>query len=591
MEEASDIEHKSSGMAINRQWIQANWKKKMDDTKSGIKQNLTNYGDLGFSTFLRKSFIKGLGYSDDMLDKPIVGIINTFSNYNSCHGNVPDLIQSIRAGVLAHGAIPLEFPTISVHEAFSYPTSMYLRNLMAIDTEEMIRAQPMDSCVLIGGCDKTVPAQLMGALSVDMPVIQLVTGPMLTGSHRGERVGACTDCRRLWAKFRADEINETEINEANNQLVPTVGTCGVMGTASTMAMITETLGMMAPDSSCAPAVSSERRRISEKTGQIAVDIATKKRRPSSILTAKSFENALIVLLAIGGSTNGLIHLTAIAGRMGIKLDMKSFDELSRTIPVIVDLKPSGEGYMEDLYKAGGLPRILLELKDKLHLDVSTVTGKTLGQNIEEIQFSWQQNIVKSVADPIYSEGGMAVLRGNLAPNTAIIKQSAATESLLKHSGRAVVFDGLEDLANRIDSEELDVNKEDILVLRYIGPKGAPGMPEAGLIPIPKKLARQGVKDMVRISDGRMSGTASGTIILHVCPEAADGGPLALVRTGDRISLDVKSRSLHLHVEDSELTSRRETLDLTRFIAKRGYHKLYMDHVLQADEGVDFDFLV
>ena len=563
----------------------------MDDKKTGIKQNLTNYGDLGFSTFLRKSFIKGLGYSDEMLDKPIVGIINTFSDYNSCHGNVPDLIQSVRAGILAKGAIPLEFPTISVHEAFSYPTSMYLRNLMAMDTEEMIRAQPMDSCVLIGGCDKTVPAQLMGALSVDMPVIQLVTGPMLTGSHRGERIGACTDCRRLWAKFRADEIDEAEINEANNQLVPTVGTCGVMGTASTMAMIAETLGIMPPDSSCAPAVSSERRRISEKTGQIAVDIAINKRRPSSILTAKSFENALMVLLAIGGSTNALIHLAAIAGRMGIKLDMESFDALSRTIPVIVDLKPSGEGYMEDLYKAGGLPRILLELKDKLHLDVSTVTGKTLRQTIEETEFSWQQNIVKSAADPIYREGGMAVLKGNLAPNTAIIKQSAASDSLLTHSGRAVVFDGLEDLANRIDSEELDVHKEDILVLRYIGPKGAPGMPEAGLIPIPKKLARQGVKDMVRISDGRMSGTASGTIILHVCPEAADGGPLALVQTGDKISLDVNSRSLHLHVEDSELASRQETLDLSRFIAKRGYHKLYMEHVLQADEGVDFDFLV
>ena len=563
----------------------------MDDKKTGIKQNLTNYGDLGFSTFLRKSFIKGLGYSDEMLDKPIVGIINTFSDYNSCHGNVPDLIQSVRAGILAKGAIPLEFPTISVHEAFSYPTSMYLRNLMAMDTEEMIRAQPMDSCVLIGGCDKTVPAQLMGALSVDMPVIQLVTGPMLTGSHRGERVGACTDCRRLWAKFRADEIDEAEINEANNQLVPTVGTCGVMGTASTMAVIAETLGMMPPDSSCAPAVSSERRRISEKTGQIAVDIAIHKRRPSSILTAKSFENALMVLLAIGGSTNALIHLAAIAGRMGIKLDMESFDALSRTIPVIVDLKPSGEGYMEDLYKAGGLPRILLELKDKLHLDVYTVTGKTLEQTIEETEFSWQQTIVKSAADPIYREGGMAVLKGNLAPNTAIIKQSAASDSLLTHSGRAVVFDGLEDLAKRIDSEELDVYKEDILVLRYIGPKGAPGMPEAGLIPIPKKLARQGVKDMVRISDGRMSGTASGTIILHVCPEAADGGPLALVQTGDKISLDVNSRSLHLHVEDSELASRRETLDLSRFIAKRGYHKLYMEHVLQADEGVDFDFLV
>ena len=364
-----------------------------------------------------------------------------------------------------------------------------------------------------------------------------------------------------------------------------------MGTASTMAMIAETLGMMPPDSSCAPAVSSERRRISEKTGQIAVDIAINKRRPSSILTAKSFENALIVLLAIGGSTNGLVHLAAIAGRMGIKLDMESFDSLSRTIPVIVDLKPSGEGYMEDLYKAGGLPRILLALKDRLHLDVSTITGKTLGQIIEGTQFLWQQNIVKSAAEPIYHEGGMAVLKGNLAPNSAIIKQSAASDSLLTHSGRAVVFDGLEDLANRIDSEELDVKKDDILVLRYIGPKGAPGMPEAGLIPIPKKLAREGVKDMVRISDGRMSGTASGTIILHVCPEAADGGPLALVQTGDRISLDVKSRSLHLHVEDSELASRLETLDLSRFIAKRGYHKLYMEHVLQADEGVDFDFLV
>ncbi len=563
----------------------------MDDKKTGIKQNLTNYGDLGFSTFLRKSFIKGLGYSDAMLDKHIVGIINTFSNYNSCHGNVPELIQSVRAGVLAKGAIPLEFPTISVHEAFTYPTSMYLRNLMAMDTEEMIRAQPMDSCVLIGGCDKTVPAQLMGALSVDKPIVQLVTGPMLTGSHRGERVGACTDCRRLWAKFRADEIDAAEIAEANNQLVPTVGTCGVMGTASTMAMIVETLGLMPPDSSCAPAVSSERRRIAEKTGEIAVEIANVKRRPSNILSKQSFENALIVLLAIGGSTNGLIHLTAIAGRIGIQLDMDSFDALSKKIPVIVDLKPSGEGYMEDLYKAGGLPRILLELKDKLHLDAYTITGKTLGQTIEETNFSWKQNIVKTASDPIYHEGGMAVLKGNLAPNTAIIKQSAASDSLLTHTGRAVVFDGLEDLANRIDKEDLDVNKEDILVLRYIGPKGAPGMPEAGLIPIPKKLAKQGVKDMVRISDGRMSGTASGTIILHVCPEAADGGPLALVKSGDMISLDVGSRSLHLHVNDDELLNRRKSLDLSKFISNRGYKKLYMEHVLQADKGVDFDFLV
>ena len=495
----------------------------MVNKKRGMYKNLTSYGDNGFSIFLRKAFIKGLGYTDEMLDKPIIGITNTFSDYNPCHGNVPDLIKSIKSGILSSGAIPLEFPTITVHESFAHPTSMYLRNLMSIDTEEMLRAQPMDACVLIGGCDKTVPAQLMGAFSADLPVIQLVTGPMLTGSHRGERVGACTDCRRYWAKFRADEIDENEINEVNNQLVPTVGTCGVMGTASTMALITEALGLMVSNGACAPAVSAERRRIAEQTGKVAVQIAADDFKPSKFLTIKNFENALTVLSAVGGSTNGIVHLTAIAGRLGFDINLDDFDKMTKNTPMIVDLKPSGSGYMEDLFKSGGLPRILSNLKDFLHLDAVTITGQTMGELIESYKYDWDQNIIRNPQNPIFEKGSIAVLKGNLAPGSAIIKQSAASKELLLHEGIVEVFEDLEDLANRIDSEDLNVTKDSILLLRNIGPLGAPGMPEAGLIPIPKKLAKQGVKDMVRISDGRMSGTASGTIVLHVCPEAAVGG--------------------------------------------------------------------
>ena len=358
----------------------------MSKKKSGMYKNLTNYGDSEFSIFLRKAFIKGMGYSEEMLNKPIIGITNTYSDYNPCHGNVPDLIKSVKAGILSSGAIPLEFPTISIHESFSYPTSMYLRNLMSIDTEEMMKAQPMDACVLIGGCDKTVPAQLMGAFSANIPCIQLVTGPMLTGSHRGERVGACTDCRGYWAKFRADEIDLQEINEVNNQLVPTVGTCGVMGTASTMALITEALGMMVSNGATAPAVSAERRRIAEETGKVAVGIANKSLNPNKFLTINNFKNALIVLSAIGGSTNGIVHLTAMAGRLGIEIDLKEFDDLTKDIPMIVDLKPSGTGYMEDLFKSGGLPRILNELKEYLYLDAVTVTGESLKDIIKKYNF-------------------------------------------------------------------------------------------------------------------------------------------------------------------------------------------------------------
>ena len=562
----------------------------MTKKKSGMYKNLTNYGDSEFSIFLRKAFIKGMGYSEEMLNKPIIGITNTYSDYNPCHGNVPDLIKSVKAGILSSGAIPLEFPTISIHESFAYPTSMYLRNLMSIDTEEMIKAQPMDACVLIGGCDKTVPAQLMGAFSANIPAIQLVTGPMLTGSHRGERVGACTDCRGYWAKFRAEEIDLDEINEVNNQLVPTVGTCGVMGTASTMALITEALGMMISNGASAPAVSAERRRIAEETGKVAVEIANKSFNPKSFLTLKNFKNALTVLSAIGGSTNGIVHLTAMAGRLGIDIDLNEFDKMTKDTPMIVDLKPSGSGYMEDLFKSGGLPRILNELKDYLYLDAISVTGETVKEIIEKNKYNWKQEVIRKVENPIFDKGSIAVLKGNLAPKSAIIKQSAASKELLAHEGVVEVFENLEDLANRIDSDDLNVTKDSILLLKNIGPIGAPGMPEAGLIPIPKKLAKQGVKDMVRISDGRMSGTAAGTIILHVCPEAAAGGTLDIVESGDIIKLDVKQRLLELKLSDEEIANRKKSKKSNTEMKRRGYDKIFHESVLQADKGADFDFL-
>ena len=562
----------------------------MTKKKSGMYKNLTNYGDSEFSIFLRKAFIKGMGYSEEMLNKPIIGITNTYSDYNPCHGNIPDLIKSVKAGILSSGAIPLEFPTISIHESFAYPTSMYLRNLMSIDTEEMMKAQPMDACVLIGGCDKTVPAQLMGAFSANIPAIQLVTGPMLTGSHRGERVGACTDCRGYWAKFRAEEIDLAEINEVNNQLVPTVGTCGVMGTASTMALITEALGMMISNGASAPAVSAERRRIAEETGKVAVEIANKSFNPKSFLTLKNFKNALTVLSAIGGSTNGIVHLTAIAGRLGIDIDLNEFDKMTKDTPMIVDLKPSGSGYMEDLFKSGGLPKILNELKDYLYLDAISVTGETIKEIIEKNKYNWKQEVIRNVKNPIFDKGSIAVLKGNLATRSAIIKQSAASKELLVHEGVVEVFENLEDLANRIDSDDLNVTKDSILLLKNIGPIGAPGMPEAGLIPIPKKLAKQGVKDMVRISDGRMSGTAAGTIILHVCPEAAAGGTLDIVKSGDIIKLDVKKRLLKLKLSDEEIASRKKSKKSDKIIKRRGYDKIFHESVLQADKGADFDFL-
>ncbi|USU19200.1 IlvD/Edd family dehydratase [Paraburkholderia fungorum] len=563
----------------------------MSEKKSGLRKGLTNYGDEGFSLFLRKAFIKGAGYTDDALSRPIVAIANTGSAYNPCHGNAPQLIEAVKRGVMLAGGLPVEFPTISIAESFSHPTSMYLRNLMSMDTEEMIRAQPMDAVVLIGGCDKTVPAQLMGAAAAGVPAIQLVTGAMLTGSHRGERVGACTDCRRFWASFRGDQIDAAEIEAVNNQLVATVGTCSVMGTASTMACIAEALGIMLPGGASAPAVTADRIRIAECTGAQAVAMIGQDLSPAKILTPKAIENALRVLLAIGGSTNGIIHLTAIAGRLGIRIDLEKLDQMARETPVLVDLKPSGQHYMEDLHRAGGLTTVMREIKGLLHLDALTVTGRTLGEELDLAPASFPQDVVRPLDRPIFPQGGIAVLRGNLAPGGAIIKQSAASASLMEHEGRAVVFEDAEDLARRIDDPELEVEAHDVLVLKRIGPVGAPGMPEAGYIPIPRKLGRLGVKDMVRISDGRMSGTASGTVVLHVTPEAAIGGPLAIVQTGDRIRLSVADRSIELALSDEEIAARLAALPAHKVDPEeRGYRKLFLTTITQADEGCDFDFL-
>jgi len=559
----------------------------------GLRKGLTSYGDAGFSLFLRKAFIKAMGYSDDALNRPIVGITNTYSDYNPCHGNVPQILEAVKRGVMLSGAMPFVFPTISIAESFAHPTSMYLRNLMAMETEEMIRAQPMDAVVVIGGCDKTLPAQIMAAVSADLPTVVIPVGPMVVGHHKGEVLGACTDCRRLWAKYRAGEIDDVEIEAVNGRLAPSVGTCMVMGTASTMACITEALGLSLPMSATIPAPHAERFRSAEASGRVAAEMAKAKGpKPSELLTPAAFRNAQVVLQAIGGSTNGLVHLTAIAGRTPHSIDLDAFDRIGREVPVLVDLKPSGEHYMEHFHHAGGVPKLLKQLGDLIELDCRTITGQSLRDVVAAAEDVPGQDVIRARDEAIKPEGGLAVLRGNLAPRGAVIKHSAASPKLLQHTGRAVVFESIEDMTLRVDDPDLDVSADDILVLRNAGPKGAPGMPEAGYLPIPKKLARGGTKDMVRISDARMSGTAFGTIVLHITPESAVGGPLALVQTGDMIRLDVGQRSIDLLVDDAELARRRAALQqaVTPEWAERGYAHLFHETILQADDGCDFDFM-
>jgi dihydroxy-acid dehydratase len=557
---------------------------------TGLARGLTNYGDRDFALYLRRSFARSMGYSTAELARPVIGLANSASGFNNCHRHFPELLEAVRRGVLSAGGLPIDFPTISLGEVFLEPTSMLYRNLMSMDVEEMVRAQPMDAVVLVGGCDKTVPAQLMGAASAGVPAVQLVAGPMMAGRHHGERLGACTDCRRFWAKYRAGQLTKDEIEGIEGNLATTAGTCAVMGTASTMACLAETLGMALPGTAAIPAVHADRLRAAEATGEAAVALARSGITPDRILTPKAFENALRVLLAVGGSTNALIHLTAVAGRLGVPISLHDLNRWSDETPVLVDLKPSGQHHMEDFFAAGGLGAVLRELRDRLHLDCLTVTGETLGARLESTDAWVDRGVIRSAKEPFQPVGGLVALFGTLAPAGAILKRSAADARLFESEGRAVVFDSLEDLAARIDDPALDVTPADFLVLKNAGPKGGPGMPEAGYLPIPTKLSRAGVTDMVRISDARMSGTAFGTIVLHVTPEAAAGGPLANVRSGDRIRLSVKERTLDLLVDAAEL-ARRGAAAPAGSSPTRGYRRLYLDHVLQADRGCDFDFLL
>ena len=563
----------------------------MTERTHGLEHGLTNYGDRDFSLYLRRSFAQSMGYSQAMLARPVVGIAYTPSGFNNCHRHFPELLDAVKRGVLATGGLPIEFPTISLGEVFLSPTSLKYRNLMSIDTEEMVRAQPMDAVVLMGGCDKTVPAQLMGAVSAGRPAVMLVAGPMMTGRYRGERLGACTDCRRFWARYRAGEVSKEQISEVEGQLAVTAGTCAVMGTASTMACIAEALGLILPGTAAIPAVHADRLRAAEATGAEAVKLIGSGRTPDRIVNAKSVDNALRVLLALGGSTNAVIHLTAIAGRAGVRLGLEQLNKLSDSTPVLVNLKPVGNGYMEDFFSSGGMGALLRELKPLLHLDCMTVTGETLGERLAHDAAPYiDRSIIAASDEPFEPQGGLVALFGNLAPKGAILKRSAADARLFEHEGRAVVFSSLADLAARIDDPALDVDPQDVLVLQNAGPHAPECMPEAGYLPIPRKLAQRGVKDMVRVSDARMSGTAFGTIVLHVTPDSASGGPLALVRNGDRVRLSVRERRIDLLVEDAELKKRAAAAKYAREKPERGYAKLYAQEILGADDGCDFAFL-
>jgi len=555
----------------------------------GIYRNLTSYGDVEFSKYMRRAFLASAGYDGEDLERPIIGVADTTSDYNPCHRHMPELIDAVKRGVLEAGGLPLAFPTLSLHEVLVSPTTMLYRNLLAMVTEEMIRAQPMDAVVLMGGCDKTVPAQLMAAVSADIPAISVVTGPMRTGSWRGERLGACTDCRRFWARYRAGEIDEQEIREVEQALCPTAGTCMVMGTASTMACVTEALGMMLPGGATAPSGSGNRLRNAVASGRRAVGLARADLRPSAILTRQAFTNAMTVLAAVSGSTNAVIHLTAIARRAGIRLTLDDFHEVAAGVPVLVDCKPAGSGYMEDLHSAGGVPVLLKALERLLNLSCKGVSGRSLGETLAEASSpeAWQ-SAIRGLDQPLAPPGALATLYGSLAPDGAIIKAAAATSSLLRHRGPAVVFESPEDLERRIDDPSLQIVPESVLVLRNAGPVGA-GMPEAGCLTIPRRLASAGVRDMVRVTDARMSGTAFGTVVLHCCPEAVTGGPLALVRDGDPIELNVDERRIDLCVESSDLDRRRAGL-FPPTPPGRGWGNLYARSVLPASLGADLDFL-
>jgi L-arabonate dehydrase len=549
------------------------------------------FGRQDLDGFVHRSWLKTEGFSDLVFDgRPVIGIANSWSELTNCNAHLRQVAEAVKRGVWSAGGFPLEFPTISLGEVLMKPTTMLFRNLMAMDVEECLRAYPLDAVVLLSGCDKTTPAMLMGAASADIPAIMVTGGPMLRGQWRREELGSGTDAWRLWAERRAGRMSDEELCEAESCMSRSSGHCMVMGTASTMASMAEALGMTLPGNAAIPAPDSRRMALAELSGRRAVEMALAGGpKPSQIMTARAFDNAIRADMAIGGSTNAIIHLVAIAGRLGVRLPLSRFDELSKTTPFLVNLRPSGKYLMEDFFYAGGLPAVLRALLPLLHKDALTVNGRSTGENVSDAP-CWNEDVIRPLAVPLAAEGGTVILTGNLCPDGAVLKQSAASPHLLSHRGRAVVFEDHDDLHRRVDDPALSIDERSVLVLKHVGPKGAPGMPEWGAAPIPARLLRQGVKDMVRISDARMSGTSYGTVVLHVAPESAVGGPLALVRDGDEIELNVPGRTLTLRVSDEELNRRRAAWRPRPPHFTRGYGQLFLEHVLQANEGCDFDFL-
>jgi dihydroxy-acid dehydratase len=549
------------------------------------------YGANDLRAFGHRSRTAQMGYDrSDYAGKPVIAIINTWSDINSCHTHFKQRVEEVKRGVWQAGGFPVEMPAMSLAEVMQKPTTMMYRNFLAMETEELLRSYPADGAVLMGGCDKTTPAIVMGAISMNLPAIYMPAGPMLSGHWRGTQLGSGSDTWKYWAELRAGNITERDWQEIEDGIARSPGTCMTMGTAATMMSITEALGLALPGASSIPAPDSNHAKMATLCGKRAVEMVWEDLKPRDILTAKSFDNAIVTLMAMGGSTNALIHLVAMAGRAGIKLPLERYNDFSAKTPLLANVRPSGERYlMEDFYYAGGLRALLAELKDLLHLDCRTVTGKTLGENLAGARI-YNDDVIRPRSNPLKQSGGLVVVRGSLAPNGAVIKAAAASPKLLKHTGKAVVFDDYNDMAARIDRDDLDVDQNSVLVLRNSGPLGGPGMPEWGMLPVPKKLLKQGVRDMVRISDARMSGTSYGTCVLHVAPESFVGGPLALVKTGDLIELDVERRQLNLEVPADEMQRRRSAWRRPERKYERGYGAIFAQHVRQADEGCDFDFL-
>ncbi len=540
---------------------------------------------------LHRASVKAEGFSQASLDgRPVVGVCNSWSELVHCNVHLRGLAAAVKRGIYEAGGLPLEFPTISLSENLMKPTTMLYRNLMAMDVEESIRSHPLDAIVLLGACDKTVPAQIMGAASAGVPAIMLTGGPSEPAYFRGRELGVGTDLWEYTAEYRAGKMSKADYTDLEAALIPSAGHCNELGTASTMASVVEALGMTLPGTAAIPAVDSRRAAAAQMTGRRVVDLAGTDLTPERILTQDAFDNAITVLMSIGGSTNAVIHLLAFARRVGVELNLDRFDEISRRTPVLASLRPSGEHLYADLFRVGGVPALMRELRPLLHEDVLTISGQSIGEMLDAVEETPDGDVISPMSDPKSKEGGIAVLEGNLAPRGALIKQAAASEDLLSHRGSAVVFEDIYDLSDRIDSPDLPVTKDSVLVLRNSGPLGAPGFPEWGMLPIPGRLLQEGVRDMVRISDARMSGTAFGTNVLHVTPESAAGGPLAAVETGDEIVLDVGRRRIDVDLPDDVIAKRLDALEPRKPAYTRGYGALYLEHVLQADEGCDFDFL-